>query len=254
MESMSKLSAFHQAFEVDVAIPCDATVVGAPVQVLKFEFDGNERRGLTALCRRDGALHVVALFDLEILPTEPGGRHLAAYRRWMGLPQIRPGRQRKVEPPLELVILAVNRRLACCRQLGGQEIWLRPAGPGYLAPGHIVVVNPRRRWTHGLPHVAGSIESTRLDAGALGLEPLRLDEAGTWNPVEHPWGAYGVPVEAWAKPLIAAGPRPAFEMESVVPGLVVAEMSSDPIGDSNDLKESGDRDGASKVVNGSMPR
>ncbi len=28
-------------------MPCDATVIDEPVQVLKFDYDGNEPRGLT---------------------------------------------------------------------------------------------------------------------------------------------------------------------------------------------------------------
>lgn len=42
-----QLWAFRQAFEDEVAVPCDASVIGEPVQVLRFDFDGNERRGLT---------------------------------------------------------------------------------------------------------------------------------------------------------------------------------------------------------------
>ena len=47
-----QLWAFRQAFEDEVAVPCEGTVIGESVQVLKFDFDGNERRGLTAMCRR----------------------------------------------------------------------------------------------------------------------------------------------------------------------------------------------------------
>jgi hypothetical protein len=56
-----QLWAFRQAFEDNVAVPCEASVVGQLVQVLRFD-DGNERRGLTAVCRRaDGTKHVVAV-------------------------------------------------------------------------------------------------------------------------------------------------------------------------------------------------
>jgi hypothetical protein len=43
-----QLWAFRQAFEDGIEVPCDATVIGERVQVLRFDFDGNERRGLTA--------------------------------------------------------------------------------------------------------------------------------------------------------------------------------------------------------------
>ena len=43
-----QLWAFRQAFEDDLTVPCAATIAGAPVTVVKFDFDGNERRGLIA--------------------------------------------------------------------------------------------------------------------------------------------------------------------------------------------------------------
>lgn len=56
-----QLWAFRQAFEDNVAVPCDGFVIGEPVSVIEFDYDGNERRGLTAKCRRaDGFEHVMA--------------------------------------------------------------------------------------------------------------------------------------------------------------------------------------------------
>jgi hypothetical protein len=43
-----QLWAFRQAFEDNVSVPCEATVIGEPVKVMKFDYDGNNRRGLTA--------------------------------------------------------------------------------------------------------------------------------------------------------------------------------------------------------------
>lgn len=47
-----QLWAFRQAFEDDVAVQCEAFVIGERVTVIKLDFDWNERRGLTAKCRR----------------------------------------------------------------------------------------------------------------------------------------------------------------------------------------------------------
>ena len=81
-----QLWAFRQAFEDNVSVPCEATVIGEPVKVMKFDYDGNNRRGLTAMCRRaDGTDYVVAASDLVIPQSASGGRYLAAYRKWMGL-------------------------------------------------------------------------------------------------------------------------------------------------------------------------
>ena len=54
-----ELWALRQAFH-EVALPADGFVIGEPVSVTEIDYDGNERRGLTARCRReDGSEHVV---------------------------------------------------------------------------------------------------------------------------------------------------------------------------------------------------
>ncbi len=102
--------------------------------------------------------------------------------------------------------------------------------------------------TAGHPYLSGEIESTRLDAAALGLVPLRLEPMGMWNPGEHYWGEEDEPIEDWAKPIIARGPRPEFEMEQVLPGEDPGDPFSDPITTSNDRKNAGDWSGASKIL------
>ncbi|MBV8819794.1 MAG: hypothetical protein JO022_15640, partial [Acidobacteriaceae bacterium] len=81
-----QLWAFRQAFEDNVPLPAEGSVVGEPVVVLAFDYDGNERRGLTAKCRTaDGRKHVVAAADLLMDPGTEASRYVAAYRKWMGL-------------------------------------------------------------------------------------------------------------------------------------------------------------------------
>jgi len=41
-----QLWAFHQAFEDALSLPADGFVIGEPVAVITFDYDGNERRGL----------------------------------------------------------------------------------------------------------------------------------------------------------------------------------------------------------------
>jgi hypothetical protein len=75
-----------RTFEDHVVVPCDAHVIGEPVSVIEFDYDGNERRGLTARCRReDGSEHVVAASEVVLPPSTDGARYLAAYRKWLGL-------------------------------------------------------------------------------------------------------------------------------------------------------------------------
>ena len=86
-----QLWAFRQAFADEVPVPCDALVIGEPLSVLEFDYDGNERRGLTAKCRRsDGRKHVVAVSDVEFPHGTEGERYAGAYRKWMGLAPFPP--------------------------------------------------------------------------------------------------------------------------------------------------------------------
>jgi len=48
--------AFRQALEDNVPVPCAGSIAGAPVEVTKFNYNGNARRGLTTTFRRpDGS-------------------------------------------------------------------------------------------------------------------------------------------------------------------------------------------------------
>ena len=81
-----QLWAFRQAFEGNIALPADAFVIGEPVSVIEVDYDGNERRGLTATCQReDGSEHVVAVDELSFAESSANANHVAAYRKWLGL-------------------------------------------------------------------------------------------------------------------------------------------------------------------------
>lgn len=261
-----KLWAFRQALEDNVAVPCDGIVIGEPVSVIEFDYDGNERRGLTARCRReDGSEHVVAASEVALPPHADVARYLAAYRKWLGLEPYLPeatapaGRKPRhkaassdldLSGPIELVAVSVKEKAARCRLLGtGRVITLRASRLWDVVPGEIVAVKPHRQWDYaGHPYLSGEIESSRLDVAALGLVPLGIEDQGTWDPREHYWGEEGEPIEEWARPIIARGPRQAFEMEQVLPGAEPEDPFSDPITESNDLKDAGDGEGAHKIL------
>ncbi len=49
-----KLWSFRQVFEDELELPADAFVIGLPVTLVEFLYDGNEHVGLRARCRREG--------------------------------------------------------------------------------------------------------------------------------------------------------------------------------------------------------
>jgi hypothetical protein len=152
--------------------------------------------------------------------------------------------------PLELIVLSVKQKAARCRLLGSAHtVTLRAGRLWDVVPGEIASVLPRKQWSYARnPYLSGEIESTRLDVQALGLVPLRLEERGLWDPAKHYWGEKGEPIEHWARPIVAWGSRPEFEMEQVLPGADADDPFSDPIIESNDRKDSGDIEGANKIL------
>jgi len=151
---------------------------------------------------------------------------------------------------VELVALSVKENAVRCRLLNGDRvITLRSNRLWDLAPGEILIVKPGKQWSYAShPYLSGEIESTRLDVAALGLVPLKLEDQGAWSPDEHSWGDPEEPIEEWATPIIARGPRQAFEMEQVVPGRDPDDLESDPICESNDLKDDGDHKAARNIL------
>ncbi len=257
-----QLWALRQRFEDALDLPADALVIGAPVSVVEFNFDGNERRGLTAKCRRDdGSEHEVSAADVVLPRDSPAAVHLAAYRRWLGLQpfpaaagQPSAYKANPQDPDLggndvALVVLSVRDRTARCRVLAdGREVTLRATGLWGIVPGQIASVAPHKQWRFGThPYLSGEIASARIDASALCLEPLRLESFGQWDPAEEYWGEEDEPVPAWALRVIAGGCRPLFEMEQVLPG-DDPDDDWDPIIESNELREAGDGAAARKIL------
>jgi hypothetical protein len=261
-----RFRAFQQACKANIVMPCEAFVIGEPVSLIGIDYEWNQRRGLTVTCRRvDGSEYDVAASEVVISPHTEGARYLAAYRKWMGLAAFPPevaaptrGRPRHrsaaaaldLRGPVELAVLSVKQKAARCRLIGtDREITLRATLLWDVVPGEIVVVKPSKQWSYAChPYLSGQIESTRLEVAVLGLTPLRLEDRGMWDPAEHYWGEEGEPIEKWAKPIIARGPRREFEMEQVLPGQDPEDPFSDPIIESNDLKNSGDNEGAYKIL------
>ena len=260
-----QLWAFRQVFEDNVVVPAEAFVVGEPITVMTIDYDGNERRGLTARCRReDGSEQVIAACDLIFPEGSAAARYMAAYRTWLGIephPQVSLSKTRRRPPKateddfdmtrdFELIAVAVKGNAVSCRIPGKERvITIRPAGLWDVAPGEIIMVTPRKQWRYGgHPYLSGEIKAWRLDIPALGLTPLKLNETGMWDPKDHYWGEPDEPIEEWAKPIISGGPRPEYEMEQALPGENPDDPDTDPILEAVELREAGDSLGAHRML------
>lgn len=155
-----QLWAFRQALATHLVVPANAFVIGEPVSVVTFDYDGNIRRGLTAKCRRtNGEEYPVAAVEVMLPAGATGNRYLAAYRKWLGVENFavaapaRPQRQHKVAASdlhlggsAELVVLSIKENAARCRLLKSHRfITLRASGLWDVVPGEIVVVKPRKQ-------------------------------------------------------------------------------------------------------------
>jgi hypothetical protein len=190
-----QLTAFEQAFAESARFPFPASIVGVSVDVVRIEFDGDERHGLTAHCRRDGEKHRISLADLVPGPvTLETSRLLAAYRKWQGLPEFRPA-----------------------------------------SPAHAVEPWIYRPVAKNLHPVA---------------QPLALQPMGSWDPAEQYWGEEGEEVHPLYRAIIAAGPRPEFEMEQVIPGVDEDDWDSDPVTNAAELNRAGFDREARRILEG----
>lgn len=85
-----QLSGFLQVFQDEIVTPASATVRGMAVEVIGFDQEGDERRGLVARCRHRGAAGTVALADVHFEPDRsPDG----------STPPIGPGSVSAYSPP-----------------------------------------------------------------------------------------------------------------------------------------------------------
>lgn len=179
-----QLWSFRQAFEDTARFPFRATTVGAEVAVTEVDFDGDERHGLVALCRRAGESHTVSLIDItpaSPLPLETS-QLIDAYRRWAGAVAL-----------------------------------------------HAADAEQTARWVYP------QFGSADIHVGV----PLGLTPRGQWDPVAEYWGEPEEPLPSLCLTTIAAGSRPCFEMEQVIPGADDDDWDSDPIIEAADLHQAG---------------
>jgi hypothetical protein len=81
-----QLCAIQQAFEDAATFPFAATIAGADIDVTDIDYDGDDHRGLLAVCHPERKRQTVSLLDVvPAPPLTPATRHLIdTYRRWAG--------------------------------------------------------------------------------------------------------------------------------------------------------------------------
>ncbi len=259
-----ELLALFKALQENVELPADAHVIGEPVSISEFVYDGNSRRGITVLClRENGNEYVLGLAEVQFPPNHPASEYARSYRAWLGLGGQEPGlgdanthKPHKVangeldmNGPVELAVLELKDSAIRCLVPGsGRVITLRAGGHGLVVPGEIISVCPRKQWHfNGHPYLSGSIDAVRVDVEALGLQPLRLMDEYPWDPKEDWWREAEEPLEDWEKPILARGVRPSFEMERVMPS-EDPKGFDDPVSEAADLERAGDRSGAREIL------
>jgi hypothetical protein len=256
------LRALEASIAVEIPLPADAHVIGEPVTVARIGGLATARPGLRATCRRHERDHDVSLADVVFPAGSAAAALVVRYRAWLGLdgaPVEQPhgsASPHKVRAddislgrPVDLVVLACKSSALRCRLLGtAREVTLRTAVRDEI-PGAIITVVPARQWTHARhPYLAGDVTAVRFDAAALGIVPLALRGEGEWDPQEEYWGEEGEPIDQWARPIIARGKRPVFELEQVIPGSDPANVDWDPIIEASERNEAGDREEARDLL------
>lgn len=149
--------------------------------------------------------------------------------------------------------------VALCQRAGERYtvslIDVTPTGPLPLEMSRLI--DAYRRWAGAAPlhvHTAGTPSTTTWvypRFGGAGIEigiPLVLTPRGEWDPNTEYWGEPGDPLHPLCQATIAAGPRPCFEMEQVIPGADEDDWDSDPIVEAADLHHVGQHRAAIRLL------
>ena len=75
---------FTQVLADELTLPLQAWLIGVPVSVQQFDYNGNKLHGLTADCRLAHEREFrVAAYGPAVPADSPSDRLLRAYRRWL---------------------------------------------------------------------------------------------------------------------------------------------------------------------------
>jgi hypothetical protein len=107
-------------------------------------------------------------------------------------------------------------------------------------PAEVFTLEVERAWVFGHTRYAkGLVTHTRLELLRLELEPLGLQEWGSWDPEEEAW-LFEEPDHPVYEEIWAAGARPRYEMEQILPeDAVELRWEEDPILEAVQLANAG---------------
>lgn len=249
-------------------LPSSATLAGITVTVESID-DSGGRIGITASVVRRNRRYRVSILDLVFSEELRISDCQEAYRRWAeGLP-IRPEtvKVKKRETAVtaavaeagtsieEVVVFAVRKAQATCRFLGsGKDASVRMSTWDLcqIIPGEILTIEVRKRWTYGERlHVSAKLLSHVFDVRRLGISPLALARKGDFDPRkeidEQREGGEEPYIPDCYLPILAAGVRPEFEMDQVIPGSA-ADDDDDPVVLAAETYNAGDRADAERIL------
>lgn len=232
-----QLSSFDQAFADNARFPFLGRVVGVEVQVTAVDFDGDERRGLVAVCERAGEHHTVSLFD--VAPAGPLTLEtralLDAYRRWSGAAPLAPTVPAHALPWVypRFASLDIDIPTPLALNPGGEwdpteEYWGEPTEPLHPLCREIIAAGPRACFE--MEQVLPGVESDDWDSDPI-VDAAELHRAGYHrDAIRVLEGLLAIDarcIDAWGHLGLVAfdtrGPGPATEFYAT--GVAVAERS-----------------------------
>lgn len=155
--------------------------------------------------------------------------------------------------PVTAIVLRVGSHDARVRLVDSdEEVTLKSASVQAIVPGHCITIRIAKRWSwSGHRYMSGEVLSSRIDASALGLDPLGVEDMGTFDLAER--------VEAFEEPdfyaplwrQLTAKPRPTLEFDEAASGPPFDERApdADPVGDAADLIHGGEMSAAHGLLN-----
>lgn len=267
-----QLTALEQGIRDALESPVEVYVLGELMSLERVSYEGNPRRGVVAQCRRDdGREHRISLLDIGVGAQSEIYLHLAAYCQWCGVKPTRvestsasgdnvrnpKAREEDIDlsKPVELIVLLVKERAARCRLPMSQRIiTLKARDAWQCVPGQLVTVDPNKHWTHsGHPYLSGQIQSSRIDAAVLQLQPLELYECGTLDPEKLVGFEGGGMTGTRVKADDSVRTWTVFEMQQIVPGRTFDDLDdadSDPIIRASEWHEAGEFEEAQTLLAG----